>query len=349
MNRPEYGLVLCSQFLPGDDPTARFTEQVEQVHHVRDAGFGSVWATQHYLADPFQYLHPLSVLARIVPESGDLRIGTAIILAALGNPVDLAEELATLDILSGGRLTVGVGLGYRDVEFNAFGVPRKARLRRFLDNVELIRRLWVEDEVSFENEAVKLDAVRPALRPVQRPHPPIWLAGHTEAALKRTAAMGMPWLAAAAHVDQEYLRYQVAFFRDAWAHIGHGEPEVNVLQEVYVGESEAAAIADVRAALEVKYAAYRAWGQDQVLPPAQTFDKEFDELRKGRFILGDVEQCQAQLLELIAAAGPANVLLRPQWPGMPNDQVMASLARLTGEVIPALPLDGLREPEASGS
>ena len=71
---PEYGLVLCSQFPPGDDATARFTEQVEQVHHVRDAGFTSVWATQHYLAEEFQYLHPLAVLGRLIPETGDMRI-----------------------------------------------------------------------------------------------------------------------------------------------------------------------------------------------------------------------------------------------------------------------------------
>lgn len=166
---PGYGLVLCSQFTSDDDVVTRFAEQVEQVRFARDAGFSSVWATQHYLADPFQYLHPLAVLSRIVPESGEMRLGTAITLMALNNPVDIAEELATLDIMSGGRLTVGAGLGYRDTEFDAFGVPRQARLRRFLDNLDLVRRLWTEDEVTFTGDAVKLDAVKPVLRPVQRP------------------------------------------------------------------------------------------------------------------------------------------------------------------------------------
>jgi alkanesulfonate monooxygenase SsuD/methylene tetrahydromethanopterin reductase-like flavin-dependent oxidoreductase (luciferase family) len=330
---PQYGLVLCSQFLPGEDAAARFEEQLEQVRFARDTGFSSVWATQHYLADPFQYLHPLAVLSRIVPESGDMRIGTAITLMALGNPVDLAEELATLDIISGGRLTVGAGLGYRDVEFDAFGVPRSGRLRRFLDNLDVVRRLWTEEEVTFSNDAVKLDGVRPVLRPVQRPHPPLWLAGHTDSALRRTARMGFPWIAAAAHVEKDYLYQQVGTYRDACAEAGNGPGEVHVLQEIYVGDNDEQAIEDVRTAMTVKYDAYRAWGQDRVLPPSQSFDAEFDKLRKGRFILGGPASCRAQLAELTERVGPGNILLRPQWPGMPQQQVMASLERLTDEVL----------------
>jgi len=329
---PDYGLVLCSQFNPGEDTVARFDEQLEQVRYVRDAGFSSVWATQHYLADPFQYLHPLAVLARVIPEAGDMRIGTAITLMALGNPVDQAEQLATLDILSGGRLTVGVGLGYRDVEFDAFGVPKRERLRRFMDNLDLVRRLWTEDEVSFTSEVVRLDRVRPVLRPVQRPHPPIWMAGHTDKALRRTARMRLPWLAAAAHVDRDYLARQVATYRAACAEQGW-TGEIHLLQEIFVGESDESAIEQVRAAMMAKYDAYRAWGQDRILPESQRFDAEFDELHKGRFILGSAATCRAQLQDLIERAGPAHVLLRPQWPGMPQEQVMDSLKRLTDEVL----------------
>jgi alkanesulfonate monooxygenase SsuD/methylene tetrahydromethanopterin reductase-like flavin-dependent oxidoreductase (luciferase family) len=331
---PGYGLVLCSQFTSDDDIVTRFAEQVEQVRFARDAGFSSVWATQHYLADPFQYLHPLAVLSRIVPESGSMRIGTAITLMALQNPVDLAEELATLDIISGGRLTVGAGLGYRDTEFDAFGVPRDARLRRFLDNLGLVQRLWTEDEVTFHSDAVKLDAVRPVLRPVQRPHPPLWLAGHTDGALRRTARMGLPWLAAAAHVDRDYLHRQVGFYRAACREFGRATAPVQVLQEIYVGDSDEAAVEDVRAAMTVKYAAYRAWGQDRVLPASQSFDAEFDKLRQGRFILGGPASCRAQLTDLIDHVAPENILLRPQWPGMPQEKVMASLKRLRDEVLP---------------
>lgn len=331
-----YGLVLCSQFLAGEDAAARFDEQLEQVRFARDAGFGSVWATQHYLADPFAYLHPLAVLARVIPESGDMAIGTAITLMALGNPVDLAEEFATLDILSGGRLVVGAGLGYRDVEFDAFGVPRDQRLTRFKDNLDVVRQLWTQDEVSFDNGATKLASVRPALRPVQRPHPPIWLAGHTDKALRRTARMGLPWVAAAAHVDADYLAGQVEFFRTACADLGRPAPPVHILQECYVGADEESAIEDVRAAMTVKYQAYRSWGQDAILPESQSFDREFDQLRQGRFILGDAESCIEQLTALIRRTDPGHILIRPQWPGMAHAQVLASLRRFTRDVLPAV-------------
>jgi alkanesulfonate monooxygenase SsuD/methylene tetrahydromethanopterin reductase-like flavin-dependent oxidoreductase (luciferase family) len=314
---PEFGLVLCSQFPP------------------RDSGFTSVWATQHYLAEEFQYLHPLAVLGRLVPETGDMRIGTAITLMALAHPVDLAEQLATLDILSGGRLVVGAGLGYRDVEFDAFGVPRDRRLRRFRENLDLVRRLWTDEEVHFDGDTGRLDGVRPVLRPVQRPHPPIWLAGHTDSALTRTAGTGLPWIAAAAHVDADYLRAQAAFFRDRCAEHGR-DAEINVLQEVYVGADDESAVADVRDALAAKYAAYRSWGQDAILPESQSFDREFDELRRGRFILGGPDTCRARLAELVETVGPRHVLLRPQWPGLPHERVMESLRRLTDDVLPAL-------------
>lgn len=146
--------------------------------------------------------------------------------------------------------------------------------------------------------------------------------------------MGLPWIAAAAHVDRTYLHRQVDFYRAACAEYGRGDAPVQVLQEIYAGESDEAAVEDVRAAMGVKYAAYRAWGQDRVLPPSQSFDAEFDKLRQGRFILGSPSSCRAQLADLIEHVSPQNILLRPQWPGMPQEKVMAGLKRLRDEVLP---------------
>jgi alkanesulfonate monooxygenase SsuD/methylene tetrahydromethanopterin reductase-like flavin-dependent oxidoreductase (luciferase family) len=336
MTRPvQLGLLLCSQFPVDDDAAARFEEQLEQVRLVRDAGFDGVFASQHYLAHPFQYLHPIPVLARILAEAGDMRIGTSIALLALPNPVDLAEELATLDVMSGGRLTVGVGLGYRDVEFDAFGVPADRRLRRFLDNLDVMRQLWSQDEVTFEAEHVRLDRVPVALRPVQRPHPPIWMAGHTDAAIRRAARRGVPWIAAAAHVDDTYLRHQVKVYREACREFGH-DLELPMLQEIYVAPTEQEALDVVRRSLSLKYRAYQQWGQDTILPEDQTFDVEFDELRQGRFIIGDPAGCIERIRTLIDEVGPTHLILRMQWPGMTQEEVLANMRLFTTEVMPAL-------------
>jgi alkanesulfonate monooxygenase SsuD/methylene tetrahydromethanopterin reductase-like flavin-dependent oxidoreductase (luciferase family) len=333
--RVELGLLLCSQFPVDDNPADRFEEQLEQVRFVRDAGFDSIFASQHYLAHPFQYLQPLPVLSRVIAEAGDMRVGTSIALLALTNPVDVAEQLATVDVISGGRLTVGVGLGYRDVEFDAFGVGPDGRLRRFLDNLDLLRRMWTQDEVSFEADHVRMDRVPIALRPVQRPHPPIWMAGHTDAAIRRAARRGLPWLAAAAHVDDAHLRHQVKVYRDACDEFGH-DLELPILQELYVAPTDDEALAVVRRSLALKYRAYRQWGQDSVLPEDQSFDVEFDELRRGRFIIGDPATCADRILSLLDDVPATHLLLRMQWPGMPQQQVLSSMQLFATEVMPAL-------------
>jgi alkanesulfonate monooxygenase SsuD/methylene tetrahydromethanopterin reductase-like flavin-dependent oxidoreductase (luciferase family) len=341
--RVELGLLLSSQFPLGDDPTARFDEQLEQVRWARDAGFDAVFASQHYLAHPFQYLHPLPVLARVLAEAGDMRIGTSITLLALPSPVDVAEQLATLDVISGGRLTVGAGLGYRDVEFDAFGVPARQRLRRFLDNLDLVRRLWTQDEVTFDAGNAVLDRVPIALRPVQRPHPPIWMAGHTDAAIRRAARRGLPWIAAAAHVDDTYLQHQVKVYRDACDEFGHHDLDLPVLQELYVAPTDEQALEVVRRSLALKYRAYQQWGQDSILPADQSFDRDFDELRQGRFILGDPQTCLDRIHTLFDTAGPTHLLLRMQWPGMTQQEVMSSMQLFATEVMPALQRAGGKE------
>lgn len=336
MTRPFHlGLLLSSQFPGGVDPVAGFAEQLEQVRFVRDAGFDAVFASQHYLAHPFQYLHPLPVLARVAAESGDMRVGTSITLLALPNPVDVAEQLATLDVITGGRLTVGVGLGYRDVEFDAFAVPRERRLRRFLDNLDVVRQLWTEDEVSADAEHVRLDRVPVALRPVQRPHPPVWMAGHTDAAIRRAARRGLPWVAAAAHVDDTYLDHQVAVYRAACRELDE-QLDLPMLQELYVARTEEQALDVVGRSLALKYRAYQAWGQDSVLPDDQSFDVEFERLRQGRFIIGDPAACVERILALARRVGPSHLLLRMQWPGMTQDEVLSSMQLFTTEVMPAL-------------
>ncbi|MFV0535218.1 MAG: LLM class flavin-dependent oxidoreductase [Cumulibacter sp.] len=214
-------LGISVQYPVGEDPAARFEEQVEQARFARDHHFDGVSATQHYLAHPFQYLHPLATLARLIPETADMQLATGISLAALAHPVDLAEQLASTDIMSGGRLSVGVGLGYRDVEFEAFGLGKTGRLQRYLDNLELLRALWTSERVTFSAEHARLDDVPIALRPLQRPHPPLTMAAHSRTAIERTARMGIPWAAAAAHVQDDYFLQQVAIYRQACRDHGH--------------------------------------------------------------------------------------------------------------------------------
>src|ERR1700730_5052277 len=124
-------------------------------------------------------------LARLAAEAGEMTGIAGVLLTTLHNPVEVAEHIASLDAIWRGNFIFGVGLGYRDVEFDAFGVPRGQRVRRFEQCLEVVKRLWTEDSVSFENEICKLTNVTMTCRPVQQPHPPIWFAANNDRAVRR--------------------------------------------------------------------------------------------------------------------------------------------------------------------
>ena len=147
--RLRFGMTLPVEHLPGDDIGQRFDNLLEAARLAEAAGFSYLDAPQHYLAAPSQYLHCVPVLARLASEVSSVKLCTNIIQLTLHHPVQIAEELATLDVITGGRLVVGFGRGYREDEFLAFGVGPGARLGRFLEAWEIVRRLWAEDSVTL--------------------------------------------------------------------------------------------------------------------------------------------------------------------------------------------------------
>jgi probable F420-dependent oxidoreductase len=125
-----------------------------------------------------------------------LRLGIAVLLIAQRNPIDLAKSLSSLDVLSNGRLIVGVGLGASTQYYPAYGLPPEGRVTRFRENLEIMKRLWTEDKVTLDGRFSHLESVPMQPKPIQRPHPPIWLGGHAEAALRRAAELGDGYIGA---------------------------------------------------------------------------------------------------------------------------------------------------------
>src|SRR6202522_1736944 len=144
------GLFINTQFPEGDNVAARVPDLVEQVRVARQSGFSSLLFPHHYLTEPLQMLQIAPLMAYLRPEAKGMTIGGNILLLPLLNPVHVAEESATLDVLSGGNFVLGVGLGYREGEFDAFGISLKERALRFTESIQLIRRLWTEDRVTFQ-------------------------------------------------------------------------------------------------------------------------------------------------------------------------------------------------------
>jgi alkanesulfonate monooxygenase SsuD/methylene tetrahydromethanopterin reductase-like flavin-dependent oxidoreductase (luciferase family) len=323
-----FGLFVAAQHPAGDESGDRLAEHLEQVRLVRDAGFHSIFAGQHFLPAPYQMLQPVPLLARLAAEAGDLRVGAGILLLPLLNPVAVAEEAATLDIVTGGRFVLGVGLGYRDEENAAFGVPAE-RVRVFREKLDVVRRLLEGEKVTASGHGYRLEGARLAPRPLQRPRPPIWMAANGDAAVRRAARLADTWFVNP-HASVAEVERQVELFR---GERGSDPNELPMLREVCIAPTEEEALAVARPYLAPKYEAYVNWGQSDVLPPTDTLRREWDELRAGRFIVGTPATASEQIRAL-SELGVTELVLRVQWPGMPQRHALRTLELIATEVLP---------------
>src|SRR5205814_10531386 len=148
----------------------------------------------------------VALIARLAANTGRMRIGITVFLLALHNPVDIAEQVATLDAISHGRMIFGVGLAYRPEECAAYGITMQERVPRCLESLEIIKRLWTEDELEFHGRFYKLPRVQSTIRPVQKPHQPIWMAANQAVAVRRVGQLGLTWVMNP-HVTTEVLKH----------------------------------------------------------------------------------------------------------------------------------------------
>src|SRR4051794_25448036 len=151
-----FGLILTNQHPPGEPLGARFADTIEQVRLARDLGFDLLTFGQHFLLEEFQAMQPAIAAARLAAETGTMRIGITIYLLPLLNPVAVAEEVASLDVVTGGRFIFGIGLGYREAEDNAFGLQPGARVSRLRANLDVIKKLWSGEPVDYEGDGCRL-------------------------------------------------------------------------------------------------------------------------------------------------------------------------------------------------
>src|SRR5215813_6345690 len=145
----QFGLLMRGQFPRGDDMQRRFAELVEQARLANRLGYASITKGMHYSAAPWQDFQQFPFLCRMMAEAPNLRINFGLILLSLHKPLDIAEQLATADVMSGGRVIMAVALGYREVEYRAFGTTQKERVPRFEESLEAIKRRWTEDTVDM--------------------------------------------------------------------------------------------------------------------------------------------------------------------------------------------------------
>jgi probable F420-dependent oxidoreductase len=158
-------------------------------------GYESAWV-QEQIVGSVPILEPVTLLTYAAALTRKLRLGTSVMLTVLRNPLQLAKSLTSLDQLSGGRLTVGVGLGNQRPEDAAFGIPLERRVRRFVEGIEVMKTLWTQSTVKLDGEFWRLDGISQEPKPVQQPHPPLWFGAREPAALRRAVRLGNGWMGA---------------------------------------------------------------------------------------------------------------------------------------------------------
>ena len=330
----KFGVFLMPQHPRTDDPVRRFRQCLEQAAVARDAGFDAVAAGQHYVSPPYQSLQSVPFLARLAADTGSMQLCLSIVLLALLNPVQVAEDVATLDVMSEGRVVFGIGLGYREQEFEAFGVKLRDGVPRMLESLELVKRLWTEDDVTFEGRFFQVHGATCTIRPVQKPYPPIWIAANADPAVARAGRLGYPWFVNP-HAPLTTIERQWEIYKRELAGAGHPMPSARpIALELHVAETREAAVETARPFLAAKYAAYADWGQDKVLPGDDSFRVAFDALARDRFVLGNADDVIQQIEARISRLDSNYFLFRVGWPGMENWKVLRVLELMGERVLP---------------
>lgn len=187
--------------LPHLGPLASGRGTIDLARRAEELGFDSVWVGDHIIYPPqfaerlgSELYEAVTTLAFVAAATRRIRIGTAVLVLPYRNPLVLAKELATIDVLSGGRLIAGVGVGWMAEEFAALGASFAERGAITDESLRIIRTLWTEERPKFSGRFFRFPEMLFAPRPLQRPAPPIWIGGDTERALNRAAELGDGWL-----------------------------------------------------------------------------------------------------------------------------------------------------------
>lgn len=178
----KYGLRLPSFALPDGGPS--LDQMGAYLRHAEDLGFETAMLIDHLLVAPPAYrvawLEPIALLSALAGVTRTMRLGTMVLVLPFRDPVAFAKEWATLDVLSGGRSVLGVGVGWNEAEFAALRIPYRERGRRMTEMLEAITALWAGDHVTYEGRHYQFRDLSVFPKPVQRPHPPIWIGGGTQ-------------------------------------------------------------------------------------------------------------------------------------------------------------------------
>ena len=305
-----------------------FRNSFAQIAAAEEWGLDVVWLAEIHMNPTRSLLSaPLTVASAIAARTSRIKIGTAVQILPLGHPLRLAEETATIDQISNGRLIFGIGRSAFPRAYNAYGISYEESPQRFAESLEIIKKAWTEDEASYQGRWHSFENFTLVPRPVQLPHPEIRIAASQHDTYAAIGALGYPLFSAVRASPLSELAHHTAAYREARAEAGHsGEPRAYLQVPIYVAATREAALANAEAGM-MRFSTYR---PDLIRGPMN-----YETVRREKGIVGTPEMVTERLIELRDTAHLAGVSAEIN-PGslLSHDQVMESLRLYIQEVMP---------------
>jgi alkanesulfonate monooxygenase SsuD/methylene tetrahydromethanopterin reductase-like flavin-dependent oxidoreductase (luciferase family) len=309
-----------------------YNEMFRQIELADQSGLDSIWVSEHHCTDDGYLPSVMPVLAAIAARTRRVTIGSFVVLMPFYHPLRLAEDAAVVDVISGGRLRLGIGKGYRAEEFEGFGIARKERLGRTLEGIEILKRAWTGERFSFEGRYFRFDNVRVLPSPTSKPYPELLWGGMTPKAIRRAAELDMSFVCNLGAREME-------LYLDALRQLGKNPAGYSIVNSriVYLADSAEQAWRDIEGPLLYQTELYAKWlsaaaGTD---PSKSPIRPDPERLRRAS-LLGPPAQVAEQLAHLIEQTPMTEMIMGMQLPGLAPAKAMRSLERFAAEVLPAL-------------
>jgi alkanesulfonate monooxygenase SsuD/methylene tetrahydromethanopterin reductase-like flavin-dependent oxidoreductase (luciferase family) len=348
----KFGLCYIPDYHP--EIQGSYTEWYEamlaEIVRAEELGYDGAWFAEHRVPD-FAFGSPALFITAAAQRTKRIRLGSAVSLLPLNHPIRLAEDYAMADVLSGGRLDFGVGRGLYKYDYDISGVPMNESKERFDENLEIIRRAWTEEKFSYHGRWTTIEYHTVTPRPIQQPHPPIWVAAvMTKDTYQWAGSHGFDLLTAPFFFTKfEDQQERLGIYRESLRAHGYdpAQKQVMAVYHLYCGESaedvaeyadpalrryrEFTTLADLSREAYRDPVAYKDW--KGFFENRQTITLE--QMKETRAVIGTVDECRAKIRMLSEAYGITYFTFEVNFGALPHDRVIASLERFAREVMPA--------------
>ncbi|GAA3759041.1 hypothetical protein GCM10022225_50620 [Plantactinospora mayteni] len=331
----KFGILLTSVYDASVDARVQRAEHEDLVRTSEQLGFDLMVCGQHFLGSELRYFQPVPWLTHMAQVAPSMEVATGIVLLSMVNPVDIAEQMATLDVLTDGRAIFGAGLGYSGHEFDAFGVEPGTRVARFEESLSLVKQLWSGAEVDFSGKFTSVHGARPSVRPIREGGIPVWVGGQAAGAVKRAARMGDAWYSPPFPTHTELAGLRRLFLDTRAAHGLSLDGDFPLRREVLLAPDR---VAGMDAALEryrARYETYQKWGLSGENTPIESGERLRADIM-DRFILGSAAEVADGLAKLAEDLGMTHFVYKPHWPGLPHREAMKQLEEFGTKVVAEL-------------